>query len=74
MFFANQPKDQEKHEMIGKALGFLEKFLENETYVAGKTMTVADLSLLATVTSLDVSSFEMLSQLRILNIEFLLIA
>ncbi|XP_076650582.1 glutathione S-transferase 1-1-like isoform X2 [Halictus rubicundus] len=59
MFFANKPKDQEKYEMIDKALTFLETFLENETYVAGKTMTVADLAILATVTSLDACGYDL---------------
>lgn len=59
VFFAKQSFDPEKHAMIEKALGFLETFLENETYIAGKTMTVADLSILATVTSLDACGFDL---------------
>ncbi|XP_076301000.1 glutathione S-transferase D1 [Lasioglossum baleicum] len=59
VFFYKQPTDPEKYATIEKAVGFLEKFLENETYVAGKTMTVADLSILATVTSLDACGFDL---------------
>ncbi|KAF2891264.1 hypothetical protein ILUMI_14908 [Ignelater luminosus] len=40
-------------ETIG-AYGFLEKFLEGNKWMAGENVTLADISLIATVTSLNV--------------------
>lgn len=54
VIFAGAPKDQSKYEKIEKALEFLDKFLENETYVAGKNMTIADHSITTTVSNLEV--------------------
>lgn len=44
----------EKIELINEAYGFLEKFLENQNWVVGETTTLADLSLIATITTLDI--------------------
>ncbi|XP_078053378.1 glutathione S-transferase D1-like [Augochlora pura] len=60
MFFAKAPADKQKYEAIGTALAFAEKFLEGNEFFAGKTMTVADLSLLATISTFEVSSFEII--------------
>ena len=49
-------KDQAKYENIGTALSFLDKFLEGENYVAGKNMTLADLSIVSTVSTLEVNN------------------
>lgn len=49
-------KDQVKYENIGTALSFLDKFLEGENYVAGKNMTLADLSIVSTVSTLEVNN------------------
>ncbi|KAF2891055.1 hypothetical protein ILUMI_15118 [Ignelater luminosus] len=44
----------EKAAEIIEAYGFLEKFLEGNKWMAGENVTLADISLIATVTSLDV--------------------
>lgn len=49
-------KDQAKYENISTALSFLDKFLEGENYVAGKNMTLADLSIVSTVSTLEVNN------------------
>lgn len=36
------------------ALSFLEKFLEGQDYVAGETMTLADLAIVVSVSTLEV--------------------
>ncbi|KAH8408034.1 hypothetical protein KR222_011533, partial [Zaprionus bogoriensis] len=60
--FMKKVTDPEKLKKLETALEFLNTFLESKTYVAGDRLTIADLSLLATVTSLstinvDVSSY-----------------
>lgn len=48
--------DQAKKDRLLEALGFLNTFLDGHKYVAGDQLTLADLSCLASVTSIDVSS------------------
>lgn len=50
------PKDPTKYESIDMALSFLDKFLEGENYVAGKNMTLADLSIVTTVSTIEVNN------------------
>lgn len=52
--FAGAPADPAKLEKVTAALGYLDKFLDGQTYVAGKNMTIADLSLIASVTTAEV--------------------
>lgn len=58
--FAKAPKDQTKLEAVGTALSFLDKFLEGQDYVAGNTMTLADLSIVATVSTMEVTCLKIL--------------
>ncbi|XP_055921912.1 glutathione S-transferase 1-like, partial [Eupeodes corollae] len=44
---------QDKHDSVISGYEILDKFLENNNYVAGENVTIADFSLLATVSSLD---------------------
>lgn len=46
------PKD--KADAVHAAYDFLEKFLERSTYVAGETLSVADLNIVGTVTQANV--------------------
>ncbi|OAD57706.1 Glutathione S-transferase 1, isoform D [Eufriesea mexicana] len=59
MIFAKAPKDQTKFESIGTALSFLDQFLEGQNYVAGSNMTLADLSLTATISTLEVLDYDL---------------
>ncbi|KAF3421802.1 hypothetical protein E2986_11895 [Frieseomelitta varia] len=59
IFIYKAPRDPTKYVAIGTALSFLEKFLEGQDYVAGKTMTLADLAIVVTVSTLEVSSYDL---------------
>ncbi|XP_076241610.1 glutathione S-transferase D1-like [Calliopsis andreniformis] len=58
MIFAKAPKDQEKYESIATAMSYLDKFLEGQEFVAGKTMTVADLAIVVTLSSIEVMDYD----------------
>ncbi|XP_031368767.1 glutathione S-transferase 1-1-like isoform X3 [Apis dorsata] len=59
IIFMKAGKDQAKYENIGTALSFLDKFLEGESYVAGKNMTLADLSIVTTVSTIEVMDYDL---------------
>nr|7RHP_A Chain A, Glutathione S-transferase AmGSTD1 [Apis mellifera] len=59
IIFMKAVKDQAKYENIGTALSFLDKFLEGENYVAGKNMTLADLSIVSTVSTLEALDYDL---------------
>ncbi|XP_017795363.1 PREDICTED: glutathione S-transferase 1-like [Habropoda laboriosa] len=54
IFFAKEPKNPAKVSSLDAALSFLDKFLEGRDYVAGKNMTLADLSIVSTVSTVEV--------------------
>ncbi|XP_076165358.1 glutathione S-transferase 1-1-like isoform X2 [Ptiloglossa arizonensis] len=58
MLFAKAPKDKVKYECIGTALGFFETFLEGENYIAGKNLTLADLTLAVTMSTYEALSYD----------------
>lgn len=56
VIFGGAPLDPEKKTKLDEAYGFLDKFLESSTYVAGNSVTLADIAIAATVsTAADVS-------------------
>lgn len=57
--FAKAPPSADALKKLEDAVGFLDKFLENSTYVAGEHLTLADISLVATVSTLDVAAFDL---------------
>lgn len=57
--FAKAPADPEKFKKMEEAMGFFETFLDGKTYAAGDCLTLADLSLLATVSSYEVAKFDL---------------
>lgn len=57
--FAKQPPNADNLKKLEDALGFLNTFLENSTYAAGETLTLADITLVATVSTLEVASFDL---------------
>lgn len=57
-YLFKQPVDAEQYKKIDTAFELLNTFLEGQTYVAGDSLTVADISLLATVSSYDVVKYD----------------
>ncbi|KAH8388423.1 hypothetical protein KR093_005983 [Drosophila rubida] len=53
-----QPADPEQYKKVEAAFGFLNTFLEGQLYVAGDKLTIADISLLASVSTFDVVGFK----------------
>ncbi|XP_011691911.1 PREDICTED: glutathione S-transferase 1, isoform C-like isoform X1 [Wasmannia auropunctata] len=51
LVFSGVTPEQAKFDKINNALSFLDKFLEGENYVAGKTLTLADLTLVVTISN-----------------------
>ncbi|KAJ3648206.1 hypothetical protein Zmor_020026 [Zophobas morio] len=59
VIFGGGEYDPAKLDKIKEALGFLDSFLQNDEFVAGSQLTLADLSLLATVTSFEAVNFDL---------------
>ncbi|XP_053683000.1 glutathione S-transferase 1 isoform X1 [Sabethes cyaneus] len=57
--FAKKPADQEKEKKMLDGLEFLDKFLEKSKYVAGDSLTIADLSILATISTYEVAKVDL---------------
>lgn len=47
--FKNVPYDSEKKKSLDAAYGFLNQFLANNPWVAGNTLTIADMTVAVTV-------------------------
>ncbi|XP_011553120.3 glutathione S-transferase 1-1 [Plutella xylostella] len=58
--FGGAPEDKEKLAKVDEALKFLDTFLEGQKYVAGNNLTVADLSLVASVSSFEAANIDFL--------------
>ncbi|XP_058130510.1 glutathione S-transferase 1 isoform X3 [Anopheles coustani] len=56
--FAKQPANPENEKKMKDAVGFLNTFLEGQEYAAGNDLTIADLSLAATIATYEVASFD----------------
>lgn len=59
--FESKPADPEKFKAMEEAVGFLEIFLTGNEYVAGNTISIADFSLLASISTFDVAKFDLSS-------------
>nr|AVC68804.1 glutathione S-transferase 7 [Subpsaltria yangi] len=63
IIFGGAPFDEEKKKKLDEGYGFLDKFLENSTWVAGNNITIADIAIVASVSTAadavgyDISSF-----------------
>ncbi|KYN34225.1 Glutathione S-transferase 1-1 [Trachymyrmex septentrionalis] len=55
------------YDKINDALTFLNKFLEGENYVAGKTLTLADLTLVVTVSNFKLMDYDLSKYSNILR-------
>ncbi|GBP40296.1 Glutathione S-transferase 1 [Eumeta japonica] len=56
--FGGAPADAEKKKKVEEALGFLNSFLEGHVYAVGSDLTLADLSLIATVSTMEASDVD----------------
>nr|AIF73207.1 glutathione S-transferase D1A [Scaptomyza nr. nigrita Nevada] len=56
--FAKAPADPELYKKMEVAVEFLNTFLEGQTYAAGDSLTIADIALLATVSSFEVAGYD----------------
>ncbi|XP_011193458.1 glutathione S-transferase 1-1 [Zeugodacus cucurbitae] len=56
--FAKQPADPEMYKKIDVAFEFLNTFLEGNNWVAGDQVTVADLAILASVSTFEAASYD----------------
>jgi glutathione S-transferase len=54
IMFAKAQPDPEKLKKIEEAFEFLDKFLDEHDFAAGSSLTIADLSLIATVSTAQV--------------------
>ncbi|KAH8346997.1 hypothetical protein KR059_003900, partial [Drosophila kikkawai] len=58
LFRTGQPGSEEDFKKIETAFGFLNTFLEGQDYVAGDNLTVADIAILALVSTFDIIEFD----------------
>nr|AGY31881.1 glutathione S-transferase D1 [Scaptomyza flava] len=56
--FAKAPADPELYKKMGDAFGFLNTFLDGQTYAAGDSLTIADIALLASVSTFEVAGYD----------------
>lgn len=56
--FAKAPADPEKMKKMEEAFGFLEIFLTGQDFAAGDSLTLADIALVATVSTYEVAKFD----------------
>lgn len=57
--FAKAPANPEIFKKLEDAVGFLDTFLEGSVYAAGDNLTVADISLVATISTLEAFGFSL---------------
>ncbi|XP_076369105.1 glutathione S-transferase 1-like [Tachypleus tridentatus] len=56
--FHGQAPDSEKENNYKTALGYLEKYLEKSSYVAGDQLTLADISIMASLSMMEVLDYD----------------
>lgn len=52
-----QPADPEKYKRLEEGVSFLDQFLEGHKYAVGDNLTIADLTLVATIATFDMAKF-----------------
>jgi glutathione S-transferase len=57
--FAKAPANPDNFKKMEDAVGFLEMFLEGQAYAANDCLSIADISLVATVSSYDTAGFDL---------------
>jgi len=59
IMFAKTPADPEKYKKVEESYEFLNKFLENQDFVAGDNLTLADLAIIASVSTAEIVGFDL---------------
>lgn len=59
VYFGGASFDPAKLEKINEAMKFLDTFLEGQQYAAGNSLTLADLALVASVTTFEVVNYDL---------------
>ncbi|KPJ14264.1 Glutathione S-transferase 1, isoform D [Papilio machaon] len=67
VFFGGQPANEEHLKQLKGSLDFLNTFLEGSKYAAGEELTLADLSLVATVSTIDTAGISIADYPNVLN-------
>lgn len=67
IMFANKKPDQEKAEKFEEALTWLNLYLENQVWAAGQYMTIADFSLVVTISTAEAIQFDIAKYPNIWN-------
>lgn len=57
--FKQEPADPEKLKTLQEALEFFNIFLEGQNFVVGDGLTIADLALVATVSTIEISRIDL---------------
>lgn len=58
ILFRGEAYDQEKADKFDEALGWLNTFLDGRPFVAGENMTVADITIVVTITNIDAFGYD----------------
>ncbi|KAJ9575416.1 hypothetical protein L9F63_025634 [Diploptera punctata] len=58
IYFAKAPADPEKMKKIEESYQFLDKFLEGQEFVAGNSLTIADLAIVSSVSTAEIVGFD----------------
>ncbi|KYN08361.1 Glutathione S-transferase 1-1 [Cyphomyrmex costatus] len=67
IIFTGLTPEQTKYDKLHEALSYLDKFLEGENYVAGKTLTVADITLAVSVSNFPLVDYDLSKYSNILR-------
>lgn len=55
--FEKKPADPEKYKRLEEAMQFLDTALEGQKYATGENLTIADLTLIASISTVEVAGF-----------------
>ncbi|KAI4484183.1 hypothetical protein M0804_007639 [Polistes exclamans] len=60
VFYGAETYDDEQYENLRGSFDLLDRFLDNQDYLAGRSLTLADLALISTVTTAEALGFDVL--------------
>ena len=59
MLMSGEGRDEKKENALKTALDYLDGFLAKDNYIAGSFLTIADLSILASITQLEAMDYRL---------------